>query len=81
MGGDNPFHLHHRNRSLSAPTGGDRNHTGPTGFFGPEHGVTAIEYGLIAALISVAIMTVLATLGEAVMRLFEALADIIDILI
>lgn len=40
-----------------------------------ESGATAIEYGLIAALVSVAIITVLGTLGTNLTATFQAVAD------
>jgi pilus assembly protein Flp/PilA len=36
-----------------------------------EEGITAIEYGLVAALISVFIMVAIGSIGEAVVGLFE----------
>jgi pilus assembly protein Flp/PilA len=39
-----------------------------------ESGATAIEYGLIAALISVVIITVLTTIGTSLNTKFEAVA-------
>jgi pilus assembly protein Flp/PilA len=35
-----------------------------------EHGVTAVEYGLIAALVAVAIMTTVGTLGTTLSGVF-----------
>ena len=43
-------------------------------FFKDESGATAIEYGLIAALISVVIITVLTTIGTSLNTKFEAVA-------
>jgi pilus assembly protein Flp/PilA len=43
-------------------------------FCGDEAGATAIEYGLIAAGISVAIITVLGTLGSALNTTFTSVA-------
>lgn len=40
-----------------------------------EDGVTAIEYGLLAALVGVAIITASALLGTKLSGLFTALAD------
>lgn len=40
-------------------------------FFKDESGATAIEYGLIAALVSVAIITVLGLLGDQLDRIFN----------
>jgi pilus assembly protein Flp/PilA len=39
-----------------------------------ESGATAIEYGLIAALISVVIITVLTTIGTSLQTKFQAVA-------
>jgi pilus assembly protein Flp/PilA len=41
-------------------------------FFGDEDGATAIEYGLIAAGISVAIITVVASLGSSLNATFTS---------
>lgn len=38
-----------------------------------EDGATAIEYGLLAALIAVAIITVVGTLGETIRGTFETI--------
>jgi pilus assembly protein Flp/PilA len=43
-------------------------------FLRDEQGATAIEYGLIAALISVAIIAAVTTLGGSLRTLFEDLA-------
>jgi pilus assembly protein Flp/PilA len=43
-----------------------------------ESGATAIEYGLIAALISVVIITVLTTLGTSLESTFQSVADQLD---
>ncbi|MEM8950161.1 MAG: Flp family type IVb pilin [Pseudomonadota bacterium] len=40
-----------------------------------EEGATAVEYGLIAALISVAILTVLQTLGTNLAGTFETVSN------
>lgn len=40
-----------------------------------ESGATAIEYGLIAALVSVAIITILTTLGENLEATFTSVSD------
>ena len=40
-----------------------------------ESGATAIEYGLIAALVSVAIIGILGTLGENLLTPFTTVAD------
>lgn len=44
-------------------------------FVKDESGATAIEYGLIAALISVALITGATTLGEALNNQFQSLSD------
>lgn len=44
-------------------------------FFNDESGATAIEYGLIAALISVAIIGAATTLGENTSTTFTNVAD------
>ncbi|MCS6781180.1 MAG: Flp family type IVb pilin [Geminicoccaceae bacterium] len=44
-------------------------------FLKDEQGATAIEYGLIAALISVAIIAVLSTLGTSLTETFQQIAD------
>ncbi len=43
-----------------------------------ESGATAIEYGLIAALVAVAIIGVLSTLGDNLQSTFENVADTLD---
>jgi pilus assembly protein Flp/PilA len=43
-------------------------------FFRDENGATAIEYGLIAAGISVAIITVVGTLGSSLNTTFTSIA-------
>jgi pilus assembly protein Flp/PilA len=40
-----------------------------------ESGATAIEYGLIAALVSVVIITVLTSLGGSLTATFQSVAD------
>ncbi len=40
-----------------------------------ESGATAIEYGLIAALVGVVCITTLQTLGDSIIATFEAVAD------
>jgi len=40
-----------------------------------ESGATAIEYGLIAALVAVAIIVVLTTLGERLRDTFQQIVD------
>ena len=44
------------------------------GFLKEEEGVTAIEYGLIAALIAVAIITAVGTVGTGLTATFNAVA-------
>jgi pilus assembly protein Flp/PilA len=44
-------------------------------FVKDESGATAIEYGLIAALVSVAIIAVLGTLGDNLKTTFQAVSD------
>lgn len=44
-------------------------------FLKDESGATAIEYGLIAALISVAIVTVLGTVGTSLTTTFQTISD------
>jgi len=46
-------------------------------FITDESGASAIEYGIIAALISVAIIAVLATLGISLRDKFADIADLI----
>ena len=48
------------------------------GFFKEEDGVTAIEYGLIAALIAVAIITTVMWVGESLSSVFSYIADKLD---
>lgn len=43
-------------------------------FWRDEEGATAIEYGLIAGLISVAILTVLGTVGDQLLAVFTSIA-------
>lgn len=45
---------------------------------GDESGVTAIEYGLIAAAIAVAIISALLILGEDIAGMFETASDAMD---
>lgn len=47
-------------------------------FLRDEQGATAIEYGLIAALISVAIIAALAALGDSLNATFEAISGKLD---
>lgn len=44
-------------------------------FIQDEQGATAIEYGLIAALVSVAIIGILGTLGDNLTATFQSVAD------
>ena len=44
-------------------------------FIKDESGATAIEYGLIAALIAVAIITVVGTLGDQLFAAFDKVSD------
>ena len=44
-------------------------------FVSDESGATAIEYGLIAALVAVAIITALTTLGDGLTDIFEGVGD------
>jgi len=44
-------------------------------FIADEDGVTALEYGMIAALIAAVIVTVVSDLGTAVLGAFEKIAD------
>jgi pilus assembly protein Flp/PilA len=44
-------------------------------FVKDDSGATAIEYGLIAALVSVAIIAVLSTLGDNLNTTFQSVAD------
>lgn len=46
-----------------------------TRFFKEEDGATAIEYGLIASLIAVAIVTVLLALGPQLQAVFQKVTD------
>jgi len=47
-------------------------------FIADENGVTAIEYGLIAALIGVAMATVADEVGDGIKRAFEQIRDSIN---
>jgi pilus assembly protein Flp/PilA len=44
-------------------------------FVKDESGATAIEYGLIAAGISIAILTVVTTVGQSLEGMFQRIAD------
>lgn len=45
-----------------------------TRFLRDEEGATAIEYGIIAGLISVAIVTILSTLGDGLKDIFTTIS-------
>jgi pilus assembly protein Flp/PilA len=47
-------------------------------FFNDESGATAIEYGLIAALIAVGIIAAATTLGNSLSGLFNQISDELD---
>lgn len=47
-------------------------------FLTDEDGATAIEYGLIAALISVAIIAAVSLLGESLNDVFQSIADTLN---
>jgi pilus assembly protein Flp/PilA len=47
-------------------------------FFQDESGVTAIEYGLIAALIAVAIIVALTSLGQSLESNFNEVSSALD---
>lgn len=47
-------------------------------FFREETGATAIEYGLIAALIAVAIIVALTAMGTSLSDLFTGISDTLD---
>ena len=44
-------------------------------FLRDEEGVSAIEYGLIAALVAVAIIAILKTAGTSLQQIFQKVAD------
>ncbi|KZL08487.1 Flp/Fap pilin component [Pseudovibrio axinellae] len=48
-------------------------------FFNDESGATAIEYGILAALISVAIITIVGTLGTNLTAVFTDVSDALDL--
>ena len=48
------------------------------GFVQDEQGVTAIEYGLIAALIAVGIITAVSTIGKDLATVFNEIATDLD---
>lgn len=47
-------------------------------FAGDESGATAIEYGLIAALVSVAAITALQSLGGSLQTMFNSVSTTLD---
>jgi|HigsolmetaAR202D_1030399.scaffolds.fasta_scaffold198886_1 pilus assembly protein Flp/PilA len=47
-------------------------------FFTDDSGATAIEYGLIGALISVAALTALSAMGDGIAQVFETSSASID---
>ena len=47
-------------------------------FCGDESGATAIEYGLIAALVSIAAITAMTSLGTAVSNTFDVVANTME---
>ena len=47
-------------------------------FIDDESGATAIEYGLIAALVAVAIIVALTALGSSLDSLFQGISDDLD---
>jgi pilus assembly protein Flp/PilA len=64
-----------RNESAtSTPT----NEGGSMRFFNDESGVTAIEYGLIAALIAIAIIAALTALGDSLSSNFDEIGSNLD---
>lgn len=44
-------------------------------FWADEHGATAIEYGLLASLISVAILVSAGTVGDELVNVFDRISD------
>jgi pilus assembly protein Flp/PilA len=54
---------------------GERSMSSFRRFVKDDSGATAIEYGLIAALVSVAIIAILSTLGDNLNATFKAVAD------
>jgi pilus assembly protein Flp/PilA len=54
---------------------GERSMSSFRKFVKDDSGATAIEYGLIAALVSVAIIAILSTLGDNLNATFNAVAD------
>lgn len=49
--------------------------TGMTRFLQDEEGVTAIEYGLIAALIAIVIITAVTAVGQNLVTVFNTVAN------
>ena len=47
-------------------------------FLNDESGATAIEYGLIAALVSVAAITALSAMGDSLSAMFNAVSSELD---
>ncbi len=47
-------------------------------FLKDDSGATAIEYGLIAALVSVAAITALSAMGESLVTIFEEVSSKLD---
>ncbi len=47
-------------------------------FVNDENGATAIEYGLIAALVSVAAITALSAMGDSLSAMFTAVSSELD---
>ena len=47
-------------------------------FYNDESGATAIEYGLIAALVSVAAIGALTAMGTSLRDMFQTVADALD---
>ncbi|MGF1625213.1 MAG: Flp family type IVb pilin [Alphaproteobacteria bacterium] len=50
-------------------------------FLSTEDGATAIEYGLIGAMVSVAALTALSAMGDGIAQVFEISAGSIDAVI
>lgn len=48
-------------------------------FIADEEGVTALEYGMIAALIAVAIITTVTTLGGNISAVFDKIAGVLKL--
>ncbi len=48
------------------------------GFIKDEDGATAIEYGLIAALVAVACITALSSMGDSLVAIFEEVSTQLD---